>query len=258
MEGPKAMVQAVPSWSGFCSIAQDNQVSRPSNNGYLPVIPSLPTELSTIHTMMQRVLAIHDPTQQFVCAFYGLSSTSSINEVRYQDFCVRTCSSSQLPQTQDALQKHVMRTNYRTRVWRMCPKFLALTNKADWAMTMQYQSTEWMAVQLHRSCWFRRNVVVMEDVSLPGTSVGSTSVGSLVCHAQIWESHSVLQWWKQCGNSLCSQRCRSRSGRYWRWRCQCVWTGDCELDLQVSQMLLALYTVGLPLFVQLAILYIIL
>ena len=58
------MHQSVPGWSGFCNVAQSGQMIRPSSIGYLPVIPSSPTELSTVYTLLTRSLATADQLNQ--------------------------------------------------------------------------------------------------------------------------------------------------------------------------------------------------
>ena len=49
--------QSVAGWTGFCNVAQSDQILRPSNIGYLPVIPPCPTQFSTVYTLLVRSLA---------------------------------------------------------------------------------------------------------------------------------------------------------------------------------------------------------
>ena len=52
--------QPVPGWSGFCTLSQADQPIQPSSVGYLPVIPTSPTELSTVYTMLHRSMSTAD------------------------------------------------------------------------------------------------------------------------------------------------------------------------------------------------------
>ena len=56
--------QSVPDWSGFCNVAQSDQILWPSNIGHLPVIPSSPTQLPTVYILMVRSLATVDKLNQ--------------------------------------------------------------------------------------------------------------------------------------------------------------------------------------------------
>ena len=56
--------QSVPGWPGFCNVAQSDQIIWPSNIGYLPVITSSPTQLSTVYTLLVRSLATADKLNQ--------------------------------------------------------------------------------------------------------------------------------------------------------------------------------------------------
>lgn len=56
--------QIVPGWSAFNAALAKDEVVRPSVVGYLPVIPSSPTELSTVYMMLKRSLAVADELQQ--------------------------------------------------------------------------------------------------------------------------------------------------------------------------------------------------
>ena len=64
MVGEKDAPQSVPAWPGFCNVAQSDQVIWPSNIGYLPVIPSSPTQLCTVYTFLVRSLATADKLNQ--------------------------------------------------------------------------------------------------------------------------------------------------------------------------------------------------
>ena len=54
-----------------------------------------------------------DMCEQFVCQLYG-SKLMSINELRYEMFCLKASQSFHLPPTQDALREHIRRANYQT------------------------------------------------------------------------------------------------------------------------------------------------
>ena len=56
--------QSVADWPGFCNVAQSDQILRPSKIGYLPVIPSSPTQLPTVYILMVRSLATADKLNQ--------------------------------------------------------------------------------------------------------------------------------------------------------------------------------------------------
>ena len=56
--------QSVAGWPGFCNVAQSDQILRPSNIEYLPVIPSSPTQLPTVYILMVRSLATVDKLSQ--------------------------------------------------------------------------------------------------------------------------------------------------------------------------------------------------
>ena len=56
--------------------------------------------------------------EKFVCQLYGSSEHSSINDLRYNMFCLKAAQSSQLPPCQDALSLHVSRANYQAAIWR--------------------------------------------------------------------------------------------------------------------------------------------
>ena len=55
--------------------------------------------------------------EQFVCQLYGSKACMSINVLRYEMFCLKASRSFQLPPTQDALRKHILRANYQTAIW---------------------------------------------------------------------------------------------------------------------------------------------
>ena len=61
---------SVAGWPGFCNVAQSDQILRPSNIGYLPVIPSSPTQLSTVYILMVRSLATVDKLNQHDVAIH--------------------------------------------------------------------------------------------------------------------------------------------------------------------------------------------
>ena len=77
--------QAIPGWSGFCSLWQTKQENRPSNVGYLPVIPASPTELSTIYTILQRINAIASCLkQQDIIAVFDQAIYAKVLEVQWK------------------------------------------------------------------------------------------------------------------------------------------------------------------------------
>lgn len=53
----------------------------------------------------------------FVCKLYG-SSKQSVEDARYELFCMKTNGERSIPPTKDALLQHVKRANYQTAVWR--------------------------------------------------------------------------------------------------------------------------------------------
>ena len=55
--------------------------------------------------------------ERFICALYGPPEHSSVNDLRYDMFCLKAAQCSQLPPTKDALQKHVLRANYQAAIW---------------------------------------------------------------------------------------------------------------------------------------------
>ena len=56
--------------------------------------------------------------EAFVCHLYGYKDHASVNDVRYEMFAAKAAQSFQLPPTQDALGKHILRANYQAAVWR--------------------------------------------------------------------------------------------------------------------------------------------
>ena len=52
---PAGTLQTLPGWSGICSMLQSVLESHPRNIGYLAVIPVSPTELSTVHLVLERI-----------------------------------------------------------------------------------------------------------------------------------------------------------------------------------------------------------
>ena len=56
--------QKTPGWAGFHSLVESDRVIRRSVVGYLPVIPSSPTEMGTVYQLLLRSLAIADRLRQ--------------------------------------------------------------------------------------------------------------------------------------------------------------------------------------------------
>ena len=54
--------------------------------------------------------------EKFVYHLYGLPTSTSVNEVRYEIFRIKCSKGQQMPPTQDALRQHVLRVNYQSFV----------------------------------------------------------------------------------------------------------------------------------------------
>ena len=61
--------------------------------------------------------SLYTGCEEFVIRLYSSKSTT-INEARYQLFCTESHQSQQLPPTQHALKKHIIRANYQTSLWK--------------------------------------------------------------------------------------------------------------------------------------------
>ena len=61
-----------------------------------------------------------DNLQQFTCNMYvSRTSTSKVNDLRYQIFCAKrgVADSSQLPPCKECLSLHILRANYQAKIW---------------------------------------------------------------------------------------------------------------------------------------------
>ena len=56
--------QQTPGWSGFNSLLHRHDEIRHSAIGYLPIIPTSPTQLSTVYLLLQRSIAVADELKQ--------------------------------------------------------------------------------------------------------------------------------------------------------------------------------------------------
>ena len=56
--------QKTPSWTAFNAMISRDAVTRPSAVGYLPVLASSPTELSTVYQLLQRSISVCDQLHQ--------------------------------------------------------------------------------------------------------------------------------------------------------------------------------------------------
>ena len=54
----------IPGWAGFNSLLRHDDEIRLSNVGYLPIIPTSPTQLSTVYRLLKRSIAVADRLQQ--------------------------------------------------------------------------------------------------------------------------------------------------------------------------------------------------
>lgn len=53
-----------PGWAGFNALVSRHEIVRHSIVGYLPVIPSSPTEIHTVYKLLVRSLAVADQLKQ--------------------------------------------------------------------------------------------------------------------------------------------------------------------------------------------------
>lgn len=86
----------------------------------LQLIQSNPQYLAAMQQLGQSFQlsdATHAACEEFTCALYGRPG-QSVNELRYNLFCLRAPQCHQLPPTKDALSKHVARANYQAAIWR--------------------------------------------------------------------------------------------------------------------------------------------
>ena len=58
--------------------------------------------------------------EKFVCDLYRQVDSKGVNEARYRLFCLGTHAEKRLPPNQDSLQKHILRANYQSAIWKRC------------------------------------------------------------------------------------------------------------------------------------------
>ena len=77
---------------------------------------------NTIFLVFQVSQSLFEKLEEFTCTLYGSKSLKIFNELRYALFCAKRgkIESHQMPPCRDCLQKHTLRANYQTFIWRSC------------------------------------------------------------------------------------------------------------------------------------------
>ena len=77
----------------------------------------------------------------------ALEKINAVNELRFQQFCLRSSLPAQLPPTKDALRKHILRANYQACIWRRCLESrpaVPSPHEHGWLVEGDVISIDWM------------------------------------------------------------------------------------------------------------------
>lgn len=99
--------------SSFCRIGKMKPVDVFMEN------PKLFTGLQELGKSKVVSKNCQDSLEKFICTVYDRDKNiSGVNELRYKLFCTKQAKNENLPPTKDALQQHILRSNYQCFIWR--------------------------------------------------------------------------------------------------------------------------------------------
>ena len=76
----------IPNWTGFNTLLASEHIPSCTKIGYLPIINSSPTELSTINTILKRSQEIADKLElKFICLVFDEAIYAKIQQLRWKE-----------------------------------------------------------------------------------------------------------------------------------------------------------------------------